>query len=477
MAIESLLLQRKIEKKRSELNALNEKRNAFAKRKSELEASIEEVRGMPEETEEEALKKREAEEAVDAEVAKYETEKAEAAADDEAAKALEDEIRGLEDDLAAQENEQTTPEEPAKEAREVKTMTTEVRNFSHMSIQERDAFFAREDVQGYLNEVRAIIKEKRAINNVGLTIPEVFLGVLRANIEGYSKLYKHVTVRQVSGTARMAIMSQFDEAIWTECCANLNELTLTFYQEEYDCFKVGGYYALCEAQAEDSDLMLANEIMTALGQATGLAIDKAIIYGRNTSANQKMPLGVMTRLVQTEAPSGYPATARPWADLHTSNIIVIPAGAEGSALIRAIVKGFGAAKGKYSRGNKVWCMNEKTYTEIAASTISTNANGQIVVGVTNSMPVVGGVFETLEFIPDNVIIAGYFDLYVLAERAGQKFASSEHVRFLADQIVFKSTARYDGGPAIPEGFVAFGINGATPNADMTFAADVANQGG
>ena len=215
MAIESLLLQRKIEKKRSELNALNEKRNAFAKRKSELEASIEEVRGMPEETEEEALKKREAEEAVDAEVAKYETEKAEAAADDEAAKALEDEIRGLEDDLAAQENEQTTPEEPAKEAREVKTMTTEVRNFSHMSIQERDAFFAREDVQGYLNEVRAIIKEKRAINNVGLTIPEVFLGVLRANIEGYSKLYKHVTVRQVSGTARMAIMSQFDEAIWT----------------------------------------------------------------------------------------------------------------------------------------------------------------------------------------------------------------------------------------------------------------------
>ena len=98
----------------------------------------------------------------------------------------------------------------------------------------------------------------------------------------------------------------------------------------------------------------------------------------------------------------------------------------------------------------------------------------MVSGVNGVMPVVGGIIEVLSFIPDNVIIAGYFDLYTLAERAGSRFASSEHVRFLQDQTVFKGTARYDGAPAIAEAFVAIGINGTTPNATMTFPTDTAN---
>ena len=104
------------------------------------------------------------------------------------------------------------------------------------------------------------------------------------------------------------------------------------------------------------------------------------------------------------------------------------------------------------------------------------ADGRIVAGVSDVMPVVGGIIEVLNFIPDNVIIAGYFDLYTLSERAGNKFAQSEHVRFLQDQTVFKGTARYDGAPAIAEAFVAIGIKGATPNATMTFATDTANAG-
>ena len=62
----------------------------------------------------------------------------------------------------------------------------------------------------------------------------------------------------------------------------------------------------------------------------------------------------------------------------------------------------------------------------------------------------------------------------LAERAGTQFATSEHVRFLQDQTVFRGTARYDGGPSIAEAFVAFGLNNTTPNATMTFASDDAN---
>ena len=90
------------------------------------------------------------------------------------------------------------------------------------------------------------------------------------------------------------------------------------------------------------------------------------------------------------------------------------------------------------------------------------------------MPVVGGVVEVLDFIPDYVIIGGYFDLYKLAERGGAQFAQSEHVLFINDKTVFKGTARYDGAPAIAEAFVAIGINGTTPNSTMTFALDKAN---
>ena len=97
-------------------------------------------------------------------------------------------------------------------------------------------------------------------------------------------------------------------------------------------------------------------------------------------------------------------------------------------------------------------------------------------GVFNQMPVIGGDIVVLDFLADNIIIGGYFGLYLLGERAGKQFATSEHVRFLQDQTVMKGTARYDGTPVIPEGFVAIGLEGVTPDATMTFAADTANQG-
>ena len=462
MALKALLLKKQIDNKRKALNELKAKDAEFVTREADLTKAIDEV-----ETEEQRS-------AVDELVTAFETEKAD---HEKAVGDLEREIEGLENDLAAEESAQETEPEkaPAEERKDEKPMNT--RTTISSSVRDRLAeTVTRESVQTYLGEVRTAIKEKRAINNVGLTIPEVLLGLLRENVINYSKLYRHVAVRPVNGEARMLIMGTVPEAIWTDCCANLNELSLGFNDLEMDCYKVGGFFAICNANLEDSDIDLAAEIMTALGQAIGLALDKAILYGRNASTTMKMPQGIVSRLVQTAAPSGYPATARPWVDLHTSNVITIASGTTGAALIAAIVTASGAAKGKYSRGEKVWVMNETTYTALMAATVSTDAAGRIVTGVVDTMPVVGGIIEVLSFIPDNVIIGGYFDLYVLAERSGNKFASSEHVRFLQDQTVMKGTARYDGAPAIAEAFVAIGINGTTPAATMTFATDTANAG-
>lgn len=469
MALKALLLRRKIDDRTKLLDALREQDADLEKREAEYAAAIEEVNDETPDEDRSAL---------EAEITAFDKELEEHRG---SVSALEAELRELQDQLAAEEARQDTQKHmdpaPAGEERKDNTMnnTTRTRFFGKMSAQERDAFAARDDVKAYLNEIRSSIKEKRAITNVGLTIPEVMLGLLRENLVNYSKLYRHVTVRTLQGDGRYLIMGVVPEAIWTECCANLNELTLGFNDLELNCYRVAGYFAICNANIEDSDLDLVAELLEALGQAIGLALDKAILYGRNANTTQNMPQGIVSRLVQTAAPSGYPATARTWVDLHTSNVKTISASASGIEFFKALAIASGAAKGNYARGQKTWVMNEVTYTKLMAEAMSIDASGAIVSGVNGTMPVLGGTIEVLNFVPDNVIIGGYFELYILGERRGTRFATSEHVRFLADQTVLKGTARYDGAPAIAEAFVAMGI-GSAPTATMTFAADTANPG-
>lgn len=456
MALKALMLRKKIDDKKKELEALRAS-NDFDKREAELEASINEAS-----TDEEKA-------AVEEEVAKFEAEKADYEAKEGA---LDEEVRNLEKELEDEEKKLETPvpEAPKPEEGRKDVHTMETRKFFNMSIQERNAFFADAEVKAFLERVRSFKGQKREISGAELLIPTVMLGVIRENILRYSKLLRHVNLKPVAGKARQTVAGAIPEAVWTEACGKLNELSLSFYDQEVDGYKVGGFIPVCNALLEDSDINLAEEIISALGQAIGYALDKAILYGTAT----KMPLGIMTRLVQTAAPADYPVTRRPWVDLHTTNIKSIAASVTGTALFKQIILATGAAKGKYSRGEKVFVMNETTYSKIVAESLAVNAAGAIVAGVEGRMPIVGGIIEVLDFVPDNVIIGGYFDLYLLAERAGTSISQSEHVQFIEDNTVFKGTARYDGTPVIDEAFVAIGIAGTTPDADMDFAEDTAN---
>lgn len=460
MALRALMLGKKIAAKEKELEELRSKTADFEKRETELGQAINEAAEAAEraETDEAKQEAAEAQETVEKEVDDFETEKEDNA---RAQAAVEEELTAMRAELEKIEAEDVIPPESREED---KHMNEETR-----TALTNEEIVKREEVQDYLAEIRSCIKEKRALTNVGLTIPTVLLNLLRENIEGYSKLYKHVTVKNVSGKARQIIMGTIPEGIWTECCAALNELSLGFNDVEVDCYKVGGYFSVCNATLEDSDVDLTNEIISAIGQAIGLALDKSILYGRNASATLKMPMGIVTRLVQEEEPADYPATARTWVDLHTSNVISIAASVKGVDLFKRILTASGAIKGKYARGEKTWVMNETTYTALVAEAMSINSAGAIVSGMGKTMPVVGGSVELLEFVPDNVIIGGYFELYLLAERAGKEFATSEHVQFIQDNTVLKGTARYDGIPVIAEGFAAFGLGGTTPTSTMTFA--------
>lgn len=442
MALKALMLRKRLNDAKKALEDLRAKGAEFATRKAELERSIEEA-----ETEEERAA---VEEAIDT----YEADEAAHTAEVEN---LEEQVRKIEEDLAAEEAAQEpapTPAEPQEEERR-RAMPRRMRFFG-MNVQERDAFVAREDVQTFLGQVRTAMMEKRALTNAGLLIPAVMLGLIRENIMEYSKLYKHVYVRPVPGTGRIVIQGAIPEAVWTEMCANLNELDLTFTDVEVDGYKVGGYFRVCNAVLEDSDVDLAADLIETLGQAIGLALDKAILFGTGT----KMPQGIVTVLKAVEG---------------TPNIVSHAASVQDKALFKALVKDSGLAKGKYSRGAKVWVMNEATYTAIMAESIDFNASGALVASVNGTMPVAGGTIEVLNFIPDNIIVMGYFDLYLLAERAGTVVNTSEHAFWVEDQTGFKGTARYDGKVLVDDAFAAIGINGADPKtATVTFAADTAN---
>lgn len=457
MALRALMKRKELDRVNKDLADLRARQEGFAAREAELEGMIEEA-----ETEEERA-------AVEEEITAFEAEQAEV---NEQIESLEGTVRAIETELAELETEPDPEPAPAADPepneRSNITMVVRARAFRNMDMQTRDALFAREDVQSFLTQVRTAIKEKRAITGAGLLVPEVFLGLVRENIMEYSKLYKHVNLRPIGGNGREVVMGTIPEAVWTDCCGVLNELDLQFNDAEVGCWKVAGYFDICNATLEDSDIDLASELLTVLGQAIGFALDKAILYGLGT----RMPMGIVTRLAQTSAPADYPATARTWVDLHTTNIK--KTNTTGIDLFKWILTTSAASKGKYSRGERVWVMNDTTFTKLRAEGLSINAAGAIVSGINGTMPVAGGVVEVLDFIPDNDIITGYFDLYLLAERAGIRLDQSEHVKFIEDRTVFRGTARYDGLPVIAEGFALMNINNTKPTTTITFAPDTAN---
>lgn len=463
MALKALMLRKRIDDKKKALSILRGNDPDFETRELALEASIREAQ-----TDEER-------EAVEEAVSTFETDKK---AHEDAKAALEREIGQLEDDLKEEEAKQepaAPAQTPAAERKDEGMNTVEVRDrFFGLGMQERSALFAREDVKEFISKIRSIMRRDAAdVANSQVLIPQVMLPFLRQVIEENSKLLKHTNYQRIPGEGRMVIDGGFPEAVWTEMYAKLNELAIGYNDVEIGGYKVGGFIRVPNALLEDSDIALASDIISKLGRGIGYALDKAIMYGTGT----KMPQGIVTRLLQKTAPSDYPATARAWQDISGTHVVAVTAAnSTGLKLFQSIVKAAGLAKNKFTNGSRFWVMNETTKTNLVVEAMGINASGAIVSGMGDTMPIVGGTIETLDFLPDNVILVGYDGLYLLSERAGLKTGQSEHFMFTDDQTVFKATARYDGKPVIPEGFVVIGISGTTVKADaVTFTEDAANK--
>ena len=183
-----------------------------------------------------------------------------------------------------------------------------VRAFDSLPMDTRRQIVEREDVKEFLERMRSMKGNTRAIQGGELEIPVVFLELISENMYRYSKLLNRVRVRNVPGEARQTIAGTVPEAVWTEMCGAINELSFVFNQITLDGYKVAGYVPVCNSLLEDtvSNLDLASWIVEMLSESIGLAEDKAILYGKGSASH--MPLGIVTRLAQDSQPDGYPAT-------------------------------------------------------------------------------------------------------------------------------------------------------------------------
>lgn len=468
MALKAIMLRRSIEKKQAELEALRQKDAEFSTREAELETAINEA-----ETSEQEQAVTEEVEAFDADKTAHEAKKAELAG----------EIEGLEAELSEAEAAAPTrsKENHLTKERTERKMETNIniralpmsrRAFDALPMEQRSEIVAREDVREFFAQLRSMKGQQRGVSGAELTIPVVFLDMIAENMYRYSKLLNRVRIRNVNGEARQTIAGTVPEAVWTEMCGAINELTFVFNQVTLDGFKVSGYVPVCNSILEDNDINLASWIVEMLSESIGIALDKAILYGKGAAS--KMPLGIVTRLAQSSKPADYPANAPEWVDLHTSNILKVDSTAEPKAFWSALAVAAGNTFTRYSRGRQFWAMNSKTYSKLRAKLIAFNYEGSLVAQFPGTIPVVDGDIDVLEFIPDGDIIGGYGDLYLLALRAGMTIESSREVQFIQDNTVFKGKERADGMPVIPGAFVAININNAEVTTVMDFAADIAN---
>ena len=289
MALKALVLSKKIQERKKDLEALNITKRNLEQQAKECEESLNELDENS--TDEERKVVEDEAERIDSESSENEAE----------IKAAEEEIRSWEREIEELRSKTDSIPRESKlpnERKDIKNMQT--RKFFNLTPEERNQLFASEEVRTFLKDFREkgleASSQNRAISGAQLGIPTVLLDIIRENIINYSKLINRVRLRNVNGKSRQIVMGTIPEAVWTEMCAAINEIDFGFNQVEVDGYKLGALIYICKATLEDSsDIDLAYEIVEALLISLGIGIDKAILYGYGT----KMPLGIAVRLAQT----------------------------------------------------------------------------------------------------------------------------------------------------------------------------------
>ena len=192
MALKVLLLRKKLTESLEELSTLERAVPGFDIREKDLENDIAEAK-----TDEERAVVEQAVESFEAERSK----------NIEAITRVRGEIANIEKEIkdteqAASDARSKTP--PQTERTENKPMEYSETRHKVLGLTNREIveFMARAEIKDFVSRVKEFRSQQRSVTGAELGIPETALGILRDNVNRYSKLLKYISVKPLKGKAR-----------------------------------------------------------------------------------------------------------------------------------------------------------------------------------------------------------------------------------------------------------------------------------
>lgn len=415
MALRQIMLLKKIEQRKSALDALLEQESGFTTRSKELETAIEEAT-----TDEEIQAVEESITELDAEKEEHEQKKTK----------LEGEIAELEGEL-----EQLNSKEPQTQKRtSAKGETIQMNRLQVRELLRTGEYYKRSEVTEFYEQ----FKNLRAVGGGELTIPEVIVNRIMDIMGDFTTLYPLVDKIQVKGTTRILIDTDTTAATWIEQKGAIPTGDVgTIGYLDFDGFKVGKVTFVDNYLLQDSVVNLDAYVTKKIARAIAKALDKAIVKGEG--ATNKQPEGIVPKL-----PSGHSVEVE--AD---------------ESLIKNLVKKIGLIDtGEDSVGEIVVVTHRQTYyNRLVEFSIQVDSSGNVVGKLPNlkNPDLVGlRVIFNNNLAADEVLF-GDFSQYTLIERESITIDNSEHVKFVEDQMAFRGKGRFDGKPVKPEAFVLIKI--------------------
>lgn len=409
MALKQLMINKKIEQRKADLEKLQTRSQELQIRESELITAIDEAK-----TDEEVT-------AVEGEIEKLEADKAE---NEESKKALEEEIACLEAEIEEIRSKIKNPVSQHKE-REGQVMN----RLQVRELLKTGEYYERSEVKEFYDKFRNI----RAVAGEGLVIPQIIINRIMDIMGDYTTLYPLVDKIRAKGTARILVDTDTTAATWIEMKGTLATGEVgTITNVDFDGFKVGKVTFVDNSMLDDSLINLDEYVCKKLARAIGLALDKAIVKGEGAASKQ--PDGIIPKLPE-------------------SNKVVLTT----MNGIADVVKHIGKIDtGEDSVGEIVAVMKRSTYYDrFLEFTIQVNSQGNVVGKLPNlSSPDLLGLRVVFNNnMNTDEVLFGEFDKYTLVEREDISIDKSEHVKFTEDQTGFRGKARFDGKPVKAKAFV------------------------
>ena len=286
-----------------------------------------------------------------------------------------------------------------------------------------------DEVRNFYSDLQVRLRSGSLKRGSDIVIPEEAEDSLTELIKEYSALYSEVRMIPIGIDGRAIVSVDDVKAVWSFSADMLTEMDSSLSAVELADNKLGCFTSVPNSTLENTLIDMVLYIEDLLAQAMAYGFDDAVINGAGDNEAVFEPRGIMLNLPETNKVS---VPLDTWDHMVSSPGLL-------THEIRLITPGT-----KADIGEVIAVMKRKTYYTHAI----TGANSSL------PYPNLNGV--RVKFTPavgDDKIILGDFKQYVMGKRRGAQIASSDQVKFIDDQTLFKVSGRFDGQPLNNAAFV------------------------